>query len=167
MINLLTPFLCEPIRALFVMTVTAGALSKWKEAEVVPIHRKGSFHSVANYRPVSLTSVLCKVQVIRAAIYQHLTRNGILSDAQHGFVHRRTCLSNLLTFLDVVTKLLENGQGVDACYLDLRKAFDLVNHRLLLHKVKAVGIGSGCVRWVRSFLSERVFRVGLVGATSV
>ncbi len=88
MINLLAPFRCEPITALFEMAVTVGVPSKWKEAEVVPIHKKGSCHSVANYRPVSLTSVLCKVQeqVIRAAIYQHLLQNGILSDAQHGFV---------------------------------------------------------------------------------
>ncbi len=59
MINLLAPFLCEPTRALFEMTVTVKVPSKREEAEVVPIHKKGNFHSVANCRPVSITSVLC------------------------------------------------------------------------------------------------------------
>ncbi len=103
---------------------------------------------------------------MRAAIYQHLLLNGILSDAQHGFVRRRSCLFNLLTFLDGVTKMPENGRGVNACYLDLSEVFDLVNHRLILHKMEALGIGSECVRCVHSFIREREFRLRAEGATS-
>ncbi len=139
-----------------------------EKAAVVSIHKKGSFHSVANNRPVSFTIVLCKVQerVIMAAFYQHLLRNGILSDAQNGFVHRRSCPSNLLTFPDGVMKLTEDGRCVDACYFYFNKPFDLINLRLLIHKMEALRIGSECFHWVRSFLNGRVFRLRVERETS-
>ncbi len=109
---------------------------------------------------MSLTSVLCKMQerIIRAVTLQHLLQSGTLSDAQHGFVHQKACLPNLLTFMDGATPLLEDGQGVDACYLDVSKVFDLVNHRPLVHEMVALGIGSECVHWVCSFLSWNSFQ---------
>ncbi len=97
--------LVEPITALFNRTLVDGILADWKKAEVIPLYKKGDTRDLGNYRPVGLTSVICKAQerLVRQAMYQHMVANSILSDAQHGFVHQRSCLSNLLSFLDGVT----------------------------------------------------------------
>ncbi len=75
-------------------------------------------------------------------------------------------VSNLLSFLDGVTGMLEDGEDVDVCFMDFKKAFDLVNHRLLLVKLRALGFRDDCVEWVRTFLENRTFRVSVEGEVS-
>ena len=114
-----------------------------------------------NYRPVSLTSILCKSlqKIIRAHICQHLLQHSMLSPAQHGFLKNRSCLTNLLCFLDEVTRRLDEVKQVEVCYLDFSKAFDSVNHRLLLRKMETFGISGQIYRWLEDFLSRRTFYV--------
>ncbi len=168
LIRTLASVLAAPIAELFNRTLVDGVPAEWKQADVIPLHKKGDTRDVGNYRPVSLTSVVCKVQerLVRQAMYAHMVANGILSDAQHGFVHQRSCLSNLLSFLDGVTSMMEEGEDVDVCFMDFKKAFDLVNHRLLLVKLRALGFGGDCIDWVRSFLEDRMFRVKVEGDMS-
>ncbi len=134
----------------FNRTLVDAIPADWKKAEVVPLFKKSDIRSVGNYRPVSLTSVICKAQerLVRQATYKHMVTKSILSDAQHGFVHQRSCLSNLLSFLDGATKMLGDGDGVNVCFMDFKKVFDLVNHRLLLEKMRALGFGEDCSAWV-------------------
>ncbi len=131
-----------------------------KEAEVSPFFKKGDTRDVGNYRPVSLTSVICTAQerLVRQAMNEHMVAYSILSDTQHGFVHQRSCLSNLLSFLDEVTKMLEDGDDVDVCFKGIKKAFDQLNHRLLLVKLRALGFEKDCIACVRVFLGNREFR---------
>ncbi len=105
LVKILADMLVEPITVLFNQTLVDGIPADWKESEVIPLYKKGDTMDVGNYRPVSLTSVICIAQerLVRQAMYQHMVANSILSDAQHGFVHQRSCLSNLLSFLDGVT----------------------------------------------------------------
>ena len=93
---------------------------EWKQAKVVPIYKKGSKIKASNYRPISLTSMPCKVMesLIRDTILSHLTDKDLLSTEQHGFVPRRSCMSNLLVTLEDITMNLDNGSGVDVIYLD-------------------------------------------------
>ena len=106
--------------------------SMWKSAVVVPIHKKGSVHLPENYRPVSLTCILCK-------LYEHFIRKHILTyvidiitDKQHGFVPGKSCLSNLLETLDKANEFMAEGNCVDLLYFDFSKAFDTVSHYCLL-----------------------------------
>jgi len=80
------------------------------------------------YRPVSLTSQISKVieSLLRDAIVEHLERNTLIRDSQHGFRKGRSCLTNLLAFLDKVTESIDNGLCVDVIFLDFAKAFDKV-----------------------------------------
>ena len=91
----------------------------------------------SNYRPVSLTSQVCKVleSIVRDRIIEHLTANNLLSKAQHGFRQGRSCLTNLLETLELWTKIIDDGDGVDIAYLDFRKASDLVSHEHLIYKM--------------------------------
>jgi len=103
-------------------------------AHIVPNCKKGSKSDPANYRPVSPTSVACKLlnSIITDKITKFLIDNEMISSHQHGFVARRSCLTNLLETLEKWTKTLDEGYGIDVLYLDYRKVFDSVPHRRLL-----------------------------------
>ena len=154
--------LAAPLAKLFQQSLGSGRLpSDWKLGQIVPIHKKGSKQLPSNYRPVSLTSVFCKLleSIVRDAVMTHLTDHELLNDAQHGFRPRRSCASQLLTALDDWTRRLENGEQVDVAYLDFSKAFDSVPHRRLLQKLWAYGIGGRLLEWIEDFLIGRQQRV--------
>jgi len=140
----------------------------WKDANVVPIFKKGNKSEVENYRPISLTSNVVKVmeKIIKGRIHEFLRNNNLISDDQHGFREGRSCLSNLLLFLDYVTGVVDSGKGVDVVYLDLSKAFDKVPHRKLLFKLSMHGISGGVTRWIDGWLTSRRQRVLLNGFSS-
>ncbi|KAI8492020.1 hypothetical protein Bbelb_303930 [Branchiostoma belcheri] len=86
---------------------------------------------------------------------QHFESHNILNDNQHGFRRGRSCESQLLEFVEEVTSNLEEGSQTDVLIMDFAKAFDRVNHSLLLHKLKRYGIQDTTLTWIRSFLSDR------------
>ena len=158
-----------PLHIIFNKSLNSGECpSDWKSANVTPIHKKGSRTDSSNYRPVSLTSQVCKVleTIVRKHIIEHLTRNNILSDKQHGFREGRSCLTNLLETLETWTEILDDKDGVDVAYLDFRKAFDLVSHRHLIYKMSKYGIKQQVLNWVASFLDQRTQRVVIRGTES-
>jgi len=103
------------------------------------------------------TCVLCKVleSIIRDGLVDYLESAGLIRDTQHGFRKGRSCLSNLLCFLDQVTGLVDNGFSLDIVYLDLAKAFDKVPHQRLLNKLKAYGIHGKLHAWLADWLVGR------------
>ena len=140
----------------------------WRIANVTPIFKKGDHSSPCNYRPVSLTSVVCKVMesVIKDAVLNHLLSNGLLNLSQHGFLPKRSCVSNLLGFLDNVTQLVDLRNDVDVIYLDFQKAFDKVPLNRLMLKVKSLGVQGSIADWIRAWLSNRLQRVVINGNMS-
>nr|VZI24877.1 unnamed protein product [Spirometra erinaceieuropaei] len=109
--------------------------SDWKSATTTPLFKSGSRASANNYRPVSLTSICCKVmeKIIKKALMQFLEQHHLLSDAQHGFQSGRSCLTNLLFTLERWTKARDEDSVVHAIYIDFKKAFDKVPHQSLSH----------------------------------
>ena len=133
----LADVIADPLKQIFDKSLSEGKLpSEWKDAEVRPIFKKGDKTAPGNYRPVSLTSVVCKVfeSFIRDALYNHLVNNKLLSTEQFGFCKGRSCLTQLLATIYDWFLNLDNNIPVDAVYLDLRKAIDTVPHRRLLKK---------------------------------
>ena len=120
-----------------------------------------------NFRPVSLTSQVCKLfeSLMRDDIVDHLERKGLLNISQHGFRKGRSCLTNLLSFLEEVTEKLDERNSIDVVYLDFAKAFDKVPHKRLLNKVRGFGIGE-LLRWIENWLAARFQRVRCEGAWS-
>ena len=124
----------------------------WRTANVAPIFKKGSRSSPGNYRPVSLTSVTCKVmeQIVKDAIVDHLDQNRLMRKSQRGFMRGRSCTTNLISFLDRITEALDNGEPADVIFLDFAKAFDKVPVARLLEKVRAHGIRGNLLRWIKN-----------------
>jgi len=140
----------------------------WKRANITPIFKKGCRSTAGNYRPVSLTSVPCKLleSIIREELLDHLNRHQLIDKNQHGFVNGKSCLTNLLETLESVTKSLDNSDDVDVIYLDYQKAFDSVSHAGLLKKLQGYGIKGHVLNWIRNFLTDRKQTVIVRGKAS-
>ena len=154
--------IAEPLRIIFRSTLDQGKIpNDWKKANVTPIFKKGLRSEASNYRPVSLTSQVCKVmeKIINSRIQEHIVENEILRQNQHGFTSGRSCLTNLLTALDNWTKEMDQGNSVDVIYLDFAKAFDSVPHKRLLKKLEGYGIRGKLLAWIKDFLQHRQQRV--------
>lgn len=159
----------KPLSILFNKSIEeSGVPEDWRLANVTPIFKKGERAKPENYRPVSLTSQICKIMetVIRDKMIEHLESNGLLRNSQHGFRKGRSCMSNLLEFLDFVTQCTDGKSNVDAIYLDFAKAFDKVPHRRLLRKLKRYGISDKLLKWIENWLGNRKQRVCVNGGRS-
>ena len=141
---------------------------EWRLATITPVFKKGKRNQASNYRPISLTSVVCKVMeaIVKDKIMFYLQSNDLLSPHQHGFRPARSCTSQLLEVVDSWTQAIEEGKHVDAIYLDFSKAFDSVPHARLLTKIQAHGIEGMVLQWLMAFLADRTQRVLVEGALS-
>ena len=133
----------------------------WRVANVTPIFKKGAKGDPGNYRPVSLTSVPCRIMeaCLKDNIVDHLSRNKLIKDSQHGFMKKKSCTTNLLHFLEVMTTAHEQQKPMDVVYLDFAKAFDKVPHRRLVEKLKAHSLGGQVLSWIKSWLADLKQRV--------
>lgn len=138
----------------------------WKNANVTPVHKNGSKNDVTNYRPISLLTVLSKVleRLVHKAIYPSLHK--VIIPEQHGFVSKRSTLTNLVIFTSFLFHSLDNREQVDCIYTDFSKAFDKVDHELLLKKIAFNGIRGNLLRWFSSYITNRTQKVVVNGYTS-
>ena len=154
----------------FVMPcVCEGKLPEdWKTSNITPIHKKDSRSKVENYRGVHLTAQLCKSLegMIKEEIVNHLTKHNLIRDSQHGFQAGKSCITNLIEFLEEVTKNVDEGSPCDIIYMDFQKAFDKVPHKRLLKKLRKHGISGKLMNWIEAWLSNRKQRVVLKGQSS-
>ena len=160
---------CKPLEIIFKKSMESGECpTDWRSANVTPIHKKGDRTDPSNYRPVSLTSQVCKIfeTIVRKHLLEHLSENNILRDEQHGFREGRSCLTNLLEIMEDWTQIIDEGDGIDVAYLDFRKAFDLVSHEHLIYKLTKYGIGGKILSWIKDFLRNRTQKVVIRGTAS-
>ena len=125
----LADILCIPLKNLFNKSLREGIVpSQWLEACITAIHKKGLKSAVGNYRPVSRTSVICKMMesIVRDHIVMHMSSNRLFADEQHGFVPNRECMTNLLLAIKEWTEAMESGYDIDIIYTYFAKAFDSV-----------------------------------------
>ena len=161
--------ICTPLAHVFNMSLQEGIVPlEWKEANIIPLFKKGSRNKSVNYRPVSLTSVICKVleTIIRDHMMDFLIKHKLINPSQHGFLKARSCLTNLLCFFEEITKWVDEGSPVDVIYLDFQKAFDKVPHQRLILKIKSHGMGNSIINWIEQWLKDRRQRVVVDGEVS-
>jgi hypothetical protein len=152
----------KPLKLIFDISLKTGEVPReWKEANVTPLFKKGCKLERSNYRPVSLTSTICKIleSIIRDKVMKYMQLKRLIDPGQHGFVPNKACVTNLLETLDIITDAVKNGKSVDLVLLDFAKAFDKVSHAKLIQKLEAYGVNSILVKWIKSFLTGRKQRV--------
>ena len=151
--------LAGPLTILFNKSIQESTLPEdWKLAEITAIFKKGSRTSTNNYRPVSLTCILCKVleSFIRDIVQQHMEQFELYAKCQHGFRKSKSCVTQLLEVINDFSSYIDQGVPFDAIYLDFRKAFDSVPHERLLVKLRSYGIDGKVYMWIKDFLSDRL-----------
>ena len=150
--------LAYPISLIWKESLETGNIPNMlKQQYITPVFKKGDKSLASNYRPISLTSHIIKIfeRVMRKQIISYLETNNLLTNAQHGFRSGRSCLSQLLDHIDKIMQHFQDGHEVDVIYLDYAKAFDKVDHEILIAKLKRMGIKGKLLEWIKAFLKDR------------
>lgn len=156
-----------PLNILFKKSLSSGIFPLlWKQTHIIPIHKSGDKHDVQNYRPISKISIIPKLfeKIIYDNIFPIIKH--VLINQQHGFTTKRSTETNLSELTYYIAEAMESNAQVDVVYTDYSKAFDKINHELLLYKLKTIGIHGDLLRWVASYLRERNQAVTIKGYCS-
>ena len=131
--------------------------SKLKIAKVFPIYKKGGKSLINNYRPISVFPYFSKIieKIVNKRLVNHLDTNDIIIDPQHGFRQGRSTTSAILSLTDYILKSFDDCKFVCGIFLDFMKAFETVNHDILLDKLEHIGIRNNALTWFRNYLLNR------------
>jgi hypothetical protein len=169
MIKAIGPEIVIPLSHIFNISLSTGNFpTKLKQCRVIPIFKAGDQLECDNYRPISLLSSISKIleKVVAEKLVHHLTVNDLLYKHQYGFLAGRSTEQNLLQILDYVTTALNEGMFCIGVFLDLRKAFDVCSHNILLTKLEKMGITNTALNWFKNYLSGRSQKVDINGVFS-
>ena len=137
----------------------------WQKASVTPIFKTGSRSDPANYRPVSLTSIHCRMleHIVHTNIMRHLEKYKVLNDEQHGFRRGRSCEAQLALSVNDFAKVLDRQSQADVVIMDLSKAFDHIPHQRLLSKLCHYGITGKLHNCIQNYLTMRTQKGSPIG----
>ena len=129
---------------------------QYKKQLIIPIYKKGPKTMPENFRPISLTAHTIKIfeRILRDKLSNYFESNSIFNSNQHGFRRQRSCATQLLSHTHYIHSGLVEGNGVDCIYIDYAKAFDKVDHGVLLKKLRYYGVGEKYVNWIHSFFNQ-------------
>ena len=166
-------FLSQNLRRLCVIINKSFSYGEFpnllKIVKVIPIHKGGSSQDMNNYRPISLLSIFDKIieKLMHKRLYKFLEENKILYDKQFGFrKNNSTTIYSLIEITEKIKESIDKGKFGCGIFIDLRKAFDTVNHNILLSKLEHYGIRGVTLEWFKSYLNERFQYVYLNGESS-
>lgn len=162
--------LCVPLTYLFNLSLDQGVVpASMKIARVVPVFKAGINESVGNYRPISILPCFSKIleKIMFSRIHSFLIRHNVLYDYQFGFLPGRSTTHAILNFTNKVLEAFENNHFASGIFLDLSKAFDTLDHDILLHKLSHYGIRGTAIDWFRSYLNNRHQFVSINNENSV
>ena len=144
---------------------TSSLPQDWRVATVCPIYKKEDRSCPNNYRPVSLTSVVCKVleHIVCSNLMNHLDAHGLITNRQHAFYKGRSCTTQLCTVIHDWSKSIDQGLKTDVFILDFAKAFDSVPHERLKAKLFRYGINGKTLEWIDKFLCHRYQQENMKG----
>ena len=158
-----------PLKHIFATSFSLGIVpSQFKIAKVVPVFKSGNKESMNNYRPISLLSCFSKIieKIVGSRLTAFLDTNNLISKAQYGFRKKHSTIHPLIHFIDHVSTALDKKEHTLAIFCDLRKAFDTVNHQILISKLHKLGIRGLELSWFRDYLQNRKQLVHINGSNS-
>ena len=162
---IISPILADLINR----SLTEGTYPKlFKKARVIPLHKSNNKDDVNNYRPISILHILGKIfeRVVYNQLYYFLEKYNLLHHNQYGFRKNRSTIQAIMDQLDFVYNNLDQGNAVISIFMDFSKAFDCLDHELLLKKLNHYGIRGITYQWFKSYLSDRIQFVAANGTDS-
>lgn len=159
--------LCLPLYIIYNKSLNEGVFPLvWKQVIVTPILKSGHKHMINNYRPISKQSLFAKIFESVVNNYISSVIKGEIISNQHGFCKNRSTLTNLLPYSEYLFKNLDKSEQVDVVFTDFQKAFDKIDHYLLLRKLDDFGISGNLLSWLSSFIIGRSQAVTINGHCS-
>ena len=149
--------IAQYLKVLFLKSLELGQVpDAWKLANIIAIPKKGPSSDPALYRPISLTSVCCKIfeKIITIDIMKYLETNHILNSKQHGFRNNRSCETQLLCLIHELSEQLDSGKQIDLIFLDFAKAFDTVPHKRIISKLHHFKLNPLLISWIENYLAD-------------
>lgn len=150
--------ICRSVTRLLNLSISSGKFPDiWKCSKVSALFKCGDRTNPTNYRPISILPTLSKImeKVVHSQFYKFLNSQDLLSSKQFGFRPKYSTTTALSNFVDEVLLNMEQGNLCGAVFLDRTKAFDTVDHCILLSKLSAIGVLPGSIKWFESYLSNR------------
>ena len=147
-----------PLSHIFNLSLTTGNVpTNLKISKIIPVFKKGDPHQISNYRPISLLPCFSKIleRIVYTRLFNHLNQYSLLNDCQYGFRPHYSCDLAVIDLQDRLMTKINNGLHTFGIFLDLSKAFDLINHEILLYKLSRFGIRGIPLQWFRSYLTKR------------
>ena len=162
-------FIIQPLTHIFGLSLQSGVVPhEFKIAKVVPLHKSGDSNNFSNYRPISILPCFSKIleKLIYSRISAHLHENNILYCHQYGFRKKYSTELALLQLVSNISSAMEDEKFVLGVFLDLTKAFDTVNHTILVSKLKRYGLQDVALKWFANYLENREQYVSINGCLS-
>ena len=148
----------KPLASIFNKSIVDKDVpSQLKHAKVIPLHKKGSVNICGNFRPISILPSFSKVfeKLVNNQILNFLEENNLISDYQYGFRKKCSTSDAVVDFKDNTLNAFNKGNCVLGIFIDFSKAFDTIDHNILLHKMKNLGFSHNVILWVQSYLQNR------------
>lgn len=159
----------KPLAHIINMSLITGEIpQEWKEAKVVPVHKKGPTNDFDNYRPISVLPVISKImeRIVHEQFMDYLESNNLINDSQFGFRQKRSTQLAVTLLLDKVRANMDKGLLTGVVFIDLSKAFDMVSHSNPLNKSEGFGVQSAEMEWFTNYLFNRSQFVNFDGSVS-
>ena len=159
LLKFLSPAITQPLTMIINQSLPTGIFpEKLKIAKVIPLYKKGDRLIMGNYRPISLLPAISKLfeNVVYQQLYHYFTANNLFYEGQYGFRNNHSCELASIELTDHILSALDEKKWPLSIFMDLSKAFDTLDHTILIRKLHHYGITGTSLNWFKSYLTDRV-----------